>query len=76
MPLTACTPSADLAAAHDLEVRKAGLYAQVQLLVAGAAKHDMPVPDELRERTSLWAGDLIELEALRYELENALLAPA
>lgn len=75
VPLATCTP-ADLAAAHALETRKIALHAQVELLLAGAAKHDLDVPDALRERISLWTGDLIELEALRYQLEGALLTPA
>jgi hypothetical protein len=73
VPLERCSVT-DLAAARMLEARKAALYAQVELLLADAAKHDLPVPDGLRERIALWTGDLVELETIRTALLDCLVA--
>jgi hypothetical protein len=73
-PTMACTAE-DLTRAHALEVRKAALYAQIELLVAAAAKHDLSIPPELRERASGCRGDLRLSEEVRAELEDCLLAP-
>lgn len=74
-PAMACTV-ADLTAARQLEQRKITLYVQVELLVADAARYDLPIPDQLRVRASECRGDLRELESVRLALEDALLQPA
>lgn len=73
-PAIACNAE-DMARAHALEVRKVGLYAQVELLIADAARYGLPIPPEVRERASECRGNLRLLEAVRAELEDALLAP-
>jgi hypothetical protein len=74
VPLERCSV-ADLTAARVLEARKVGLYTQVTLMLADAARHDLHVPDELRERAARCRGDLRELEGVCVELEDALFAP-
>mgnify|MGYP003622927669 CR=1 FL=1 len=75
VPIGACTVD-DLAAAHALQERKETVLAEVARLVADAARYDLPISDELRERLALFAGGLDELLALRCELEETLLQPA
>jgi hypothetical protein len=59
--------------ARQLEQRKIALYAQVELLVADAARYDLALPDGLRERAAECRGDLRELESVRAALEGVLL---
>lgn len=73
--LDRCTVN-HLAAARQIETRKAELRAEAEMLLADAARHDILVGEELRERLSLWATDLPTILLLVEELRGALLQPA
>lgn len=75
VPVESCS-TADLAAAHALRGRKERLLAECGRMVHDAARYNLPISPELRERITLWDGDLNEIQQLRDELENALLQAA
>lgn len=66
----------DLTAARQIETQKAGLRAEAEMLLADAARHDIPIGEELREQLALWRDDLPGIQALVGELRGALLATA
>jgi hypothetical protein len=67
---------ADLDAAREIESRKLMLRCEAEVLVERAATTDTAINDDLRERLSIFAGLLPDLEALVGELRDAVLQPA
>jgi hypothetical protein len=70
-----CT-TADLDAARSIEGHKLMLRCEAELLVERAATTDTAINDDLRERLSVFAGLLPDLETLVGELKDAVLQPA
>jgi hypothetical protein len=66
----------DLIAARQIETQKVGLRAEAELLLADAARHDLVIPQDLRDRLALWCEDLPGIQTLVGELQDALLATA
>jgi hypothetical protein len=46
------------------------------MLLADAARHNLDVDDELRDRLALWATDLAGIVSLVDELRSSILQPA
>jgi hypothetical protein len=65
----------DLAAARAVQVQKVGLRTEAELLLADAARHDLPIAQDLRDRLALWCDDLPGIRVLVDELRAALLRP-
>jgi hypothetical protein len=66
----------DLTAARQIETRKARLRTEAEMLLSDAARHDIPIGEDLRERLALWAEDLPTIAVLVDELRLVVLQPA